>query len=211
MSLRELYQRYVESGSFPTQDFMELKKQDDFFSNLGGRRLALKSDFISGNFVILQLEIERPLHERKMAMFFASNGKVEPVEDMISFLEQFEECECSEDILEHETKSDKNWIALKKAAVEWLAQTISLLEGKYEVEQGKEVARLNQYYSDTYKELKSKRDSIYFHNYFFEKERQIQQEFEQLEQEISEHEFLLTGKYQLRWYCNCVLWGTVIK
>jgi hypothetical protein len=208
MNLASLYEEFKKTGECPTSDFLNLKRDGNFFDKLKGEKLCLVSNHFSGDYLCVCLEVERPVRTQMVRFFLAEDGKLIasgiPLEEFLFH--------CSEEERENVTGfSVINLEVLKAAVSEWLYKELKELQEKFRSEMASEVRRLNRYYQESFDELNHKREVLYYHNYFFEKEKQLEKEFEQLNEELHNHEILLSRKYRVKWNCNCLFWGTVLK
>lgn len=204
--LRSLYNQYRETGDFAVGEFLQYRER-----NIAGEPELRNSLLcLSGSpeidFVCWQVSVKRPQFVTYLGLFVSENGVACQIDDPVAFLEGFKK----------ENKLpfvwlEENKIALEKLAKSWLSGILSGLELSSKKEFEEEKSRLNLYYEEVYKELNQKRENFYFHNYFFEKERQLMDEFSMIEEEIQACELLLCRKYKLEMDISCLFFGGVRK
>jgi len=70
---------------------------------------------------------------------------------------------------------------------------------------------LSEYYHLSCSELSHRKKSVFFHNYYFEKEARIREEIDQLREEMREQEELLTLRYLPRFEIKVLFFGRTQK
>jgi hypothetical protein len=204
--LRRLYNQYRETGDFAVGEFLQYRERNLLGEPELNNSLLCLSGSPELDFVCWKVIVKRPQFVTYLGFFVAENGAAYQVDDPVNFLEDFQkEAELPFVWL------DNNKTALEKVAKNWLDSILSKLELKSKREFEEEKNRLNLYYEDVYKELNQKRENFYFHNYFFEKERQLMDEFSMIEEEIQACEQLLCRKYKLEIDISSLFFGGVRK
>ena len=99
----------------------------------------------------------------------------------------------------------------EKPITSWVEREIRVIQEQSEADFMEERERLSVYYSKQFEELKNKKKSVFFHNYFFEKEARIKEDIKQNHAEMKEQESLLSLRYQPQFQVDVLLYGSLGK
>lgn len=204
--LKRLYQQYRKNGNFSFSDFLQYREEAGLHQKEIKAALLCLHGTIELDFICWKLNIKRPNPATHLGFFVSEGGVIRTVFDPVDFLENFSSSDTDKAQF---YCLDVNKQALEKATEAWLAQIIHVCEQCHKRNFLAEKERLTTYYEEIYKELNQKRDNLYLHNYFFEKEKQLMDEFSMVEDEIKANEYILAQKYKLEIELNCLFLGGV--
>jgi len=193
ISLESLYEEYLSSGTCDAEAFLDAKSEHNYLESLDGQWLELVSTpDMCGPFLCLELQMSRPTHYSDLGFFLESRGRVRKIEDPLEFLES-----CSPGTEKMGDVEKIQWSkALKEAVSEWLVDRVRVYERKREHEFNEDLEKLREYYQEFAAEMEERKKAIFFHNYFFEKEARLKEEYSSMVDDLTEQGKNLHGRYK---------------
>lgn len=207
-NLKLLYKTYRATQTVNSADFLEIRKAgslQDFF--LGQFVSGKDSLGRKGQFITVKLSIRRPLARQLTKTFFYDKSlkKVEILDSSVQFLEAVE---VTDNANEKSLSFDST--VFQDALSNWIKESIQVVQEECRDDFDNDCKRLSSYYSRQFDELTQKKKSVFFHNYFFEKEARIKDEIKQNHAEMKEQESLLALRYQPQFHLEMLIHGSLI-
>lgn len=207
MDLKVLYDKYRQDGVLDSSEFLLEENSGLYSMESQAITLLSKSEKTPLEFCCLGIEMDRPLRESHEVLAVHDGKSVKIVEDVLDFLDNYHSMEATEDTLE----SLKHSQSLRDQLEKW-SKSLFLKKKKEVHKQFLEDAdRLSEYYHLSCSELSHRKKSVFFHNYYFEKEARIREEIDQLREEMREQEELLTLRYLPRFEIKVLFFGRTQK
>lgn len=205
-NLESLYSDYLTTGVCDAEAFLEIRSANNYLDGLNGKRLDLKS--ISGpigHFLCLELKILRPSHFSELGFFLNSGGSVQRIGNPLEYL-----AGCDEQTSFEKVSSEVVWTReMCSATSQWVRGKLAAYEGERELEFNEDLAKLKEYFQEFSAEMEDRKKTIFFHNYFFEKEAKLKEEFAYMVEDLSEQGKNLHGRYKTIIDLKVLFWGVI--
>ena len=202
-----LYGKQESSEGVDSAAFLEVRKSGTLQEFLLGKFFYLNdSENKSGLFITVKLNIRRPLARTlSQAFFYSSISK--KVERIVNTVQFFSSLEVMENYSDESTSAD--FSVFNEALHSWIKEVIEQVQNECHEDFCEERDRLSTYYSKQFDELIQKKKSVFFHNYFFEKEARIKEEIKQNQEEMQEQEELLSLRYTPNFGLDILVCGSL--
>lgn len=205
-NLESLYSEYLATGTCDAEAFLDLKSQSGYLERLTGKKLGLRSKSeITGTFVCLELRFQRPTHFSELGFFIEAEDGVQMLKEPLEFLES-----CEEEVMVEQAASESIWTSRMHAEVSaWVRARLTTYEQERELEFNEDLEKLREYFREFASEMEGRKKTIFFHNYFFEKEAKLKEEFAHMVEDLSEQGKNLNGRYKTILDMRVLFWGVV--
>lgn len=203
----EINSLHQNQEGFDSEKFLEVRKSGTLQEFLVGKFFCLKSpQNKKGLFITVRLNIRRPLARTLSQTFFYNSisGKVERVDNTVQFINSLEVMENESDEL-----PVTDFVVFNEELSSWVRDEIEQVQTECYQDFCEERDRLSTYYKKQFDELIQKKKSVFFHNYFFEKEARIKEEIKQNQEEMQEQEELLSLRYTPNFGLDVLVCGSL--
>lgn len=209
-ALDSLHEELLASGKINSDDFLAVRSLGSLQEYLRGQSIHFKtSGRLDGYFLLINLSCRRPSSHQMCRIFVYDrvqdtlHEEANPLNFMKGLVldtrEVVKECQRSDlDVFE-------------KPIFSWVKREVENIQVNNEADFLEEKERLNTYYLKQFEELRNKKKSVFFHNYFFEKEARIKEDIKQNHAEMKEQEDLLSLRYQPQFQIDILLHGSLSK
>ena len=208
--INHLYNEFKRSGNLEADDFLAIRKLGTLQEYLHGKAIHFNApDKREGVFMVISLSCRRPSSKQLFRIFIHDYGRniVEEEANPINFIDSLSLN--TKKGIEDLSRSDLD--VFEKPISSWVEHEIKGIQEQSEADFMEEHERLSVYYSKQFEELKNKKKSVFFHNYFFEKEARIKEDIKQNHAEMKEQESLLALRYQPQFQIDTLLYGSLGK
>ena len=205
--LDSLYNQFETSQKIDSDDFLATRKLGTLQEHLHGQSMHFESpDKLEGFFLVVRLSCRRPLSHQVCQIFVYDRIQNTMLEraDPVSFMKNLnvKTVEATE-----VKRSDLD--VFKDSIFAWVQREVQSVQNSCEKGFLEERDRLDVFYRKQFEELVNKKKSVFFHNYFFEKEARIKEDMKQNHSEMKEQEALLSLRYQPQFQIDILLHGSL--
>lgn len=170
---------------------------------LEGLQICLKSNGYEGHYIVFFLRIEKPLVHEGLYLLVHSGRQ----------WEMYSETEALK-VLRTEVLQ-RSMVRLPPISAlevfDLLREHVSVLQNEVNVLFDRELSQLNQYYRELFQEISTRKQSLYYHTYYFEREQQLIQEELRARQEMQEQGELLLARFSPQSELKLLMFGEMIR
>ncbi len=208
--LDELYNEFEISGKMNSDDFLAIRKLGSLQDHLNGQVIHFNtSGKLEGVFMVISLSCRRPISRQLCRIFVHDRTQDSVFEDSnpVDFMKS---------LTVNAKKQTKDLVRsdltiFEKPISSWVENEFREILENSKVDFTEEKERLSVYYSKQFEELKNKKKSVFFHNYFFEKEARIKEDIKHNHSEMKEQESLLELRYQPQYEIDVLFYGSLSR
>ena len=206
--LNDLYAEFKSAGEVKADDFLVVRKLGTLQEYLKGQVIHFNAEEkLHGVFVVVSLSCRRPSSRQLCRMFIhdKKQGIIQEEDDPVNFMGSL-----TVNVEKGSTEMMRSDLTIfEKSIISWVKREIEDIQKRGEADFMEERERLSVFYSKQFEELKNKKKSVFFHNYFFEKEARIKEDIKQNHAEMKEQESLLNLRYQPQFQIDVLLCGSL--
>tara|TARA_B100000674_G_scaffold119970_1_gene91286 strand:- start:2845 stop:3507 length:663 start_codon:yes stop_codon:yes gene_type:complete len=205
--LDSLYNQFESSQKIDSDDFLATRKLGTLQEHLHSQSMHFESpDNLEGFFLVARLSCRRPLSHQVCQIFVYDRIQNKMLErtDPVSFMKNLNVKTAETTDLK---RSDLD--VFEDSIFSWVQREVQSVQNNCEKEFLEERDRLDVFYKRQFEELVNKKKSVFFHNYFFEKEARIKEDMKQNHSEMKEQEALLALRYQPQFQIEILLHGSL--
>ena len=205
--LDSLYDQFETSQKIDSDDFLATRKLGTLQEHLHGQSMHFESpDNLEGCFLVVRLSCRRPLSHQVCQIFVYDRIKNKMLErtDPVGFMKNL-----NVKTLETTDLKRSDLDVFEDAIFSWVQSEVQSVQNSCEKGFLEERDRLDVFYKKQFEELVNKKKSVFFHNYFFEKEARIKEDMKQNHSEMKEQEALLSLRYQPQFQIDILLHGSL--
>ena len=205
--LDSLYDQFETSQKIDSDDFLATRKLGTLQEHLHGQSMHFESpDNLEGCFLVVRLSCRRPLSHQVCQIFVYDRIKNKMLErtDPVGFMKNL-----NVKTLETTDLKRSDLDVFEDSIFSWVQREVQSVQNNCEKGFLEERDRLDVFYKKQFEELVNKKKSVFFHNYFFEKEARIKEDMKQNHSEMKEQEALLSLRYQPQFQIDILLHGSL--
>jgi len=170
---------------------------------LDGLQVCLKSTGFEGHYIVFFLRIEKPLLHESLYLLLHQGRQWE----LYSETEALKMLQT--EVLQSTVAHIPPISALE--VFDLLREHVSVLQNEVNVLFDRELSQLNQYYRELFQEISTRKQSLYYHTYYFEREQQLIQEELRARQEMQEQGELLLARFSPQAELKLLMFGEMIR
>ena len=205
--INTLHKEFETKKNIDSDDFLAIRKLGTLQDYLHGQCVHFKSsNNMEGLFLALRLSCRRPLSHQVCQIFIydRKKSKVFQEADTVGFMRNLTvKTTVSRDLM----RSDLD--VFENSIFSWVQKEVQSIQDSCKESFIEERDRLETFYKKQFEELVNKKKSVFFHNYFFEKEARIKEDIKQNHVEMKEQEALLSLRYQPQFKIDILVYGSL--